>query len=373
MQLIRRRAAFAAALAVIAPCVVPARSRAESPATPDRASVDARSGLYQDTDHTTISTTTVAGRATIARRVTLEARYLVDVVSSASVDVVSAATQTIHDVRHEAAGAATFHDGTRTASLSYVYSVENDWESHTAAASASHDLAQHNVRLSAGASFVWNAVGRSGDANFHRRLLVGGGGASVTLTPSPRDLVQIGYTLSYLDGYQASPYRFVRAFERTGAAPSPVGYPETVPDTRSRHSLTARWNHHLFKDTALKVHVRAYADDWGLVSATAGADYAVGFGPVETALQIRGYAQGPAAFYRAEYQAPLRYMTADRELATFVDAFFGGRVGYRKRLGRLEELRAEARVDGFAFEFFDFPRLRTRFGVVAELALGISL
>jgi hypothetical protein len=334
------------------------------------ASLDLRSGVYQDSDRTFISTSTAAARGTIKDKVTVGARYLVDVITSASVDVVTAATGAFHETRHEAEGSLDYHDGTRTAGASYIYSIENDWESHTANAGFSHDLAQHNVTLGLGGTFVYNQVGRAHDPNFHRRLLVGGGTASLTVTPSPRDLVSLSYTLAYLSGYQASPYRFVFFSEGMGRA----SVPETDPDTRMRHALTLRWNRHLFTDSALQSHVRGYLDDWGVASVTAGTEYLVGFGQWMLGLHVRGYFQNHASFYQPTYAAPTRYMTADRELATFVDGFGGARVVWRRaHLGPFAEFRAEAKVDGFGFWFFDFPRLQSRGGAIAELAIGASL
>jgi len=55
-------------------------------------SVDARGGVYHDSDRTTICTTTGVVRATPFDRLSLKARYLADVISTASVDVTSAAT-----------------------------------------------------------------------------------------------------------------------------------------------------------------------------------------------------------------------------------------------------------------------------------------
>ncbi len=345
--------------------VAAAAARAEPLAT-----LDLRTGVYQDSDRTFISTSTVAARATVGDRLTVGARYLIDVISSASVDVVTAATSAFHENRHEAEGSLDLHDGTRTASASYIYSVENDWESHTANAGFSHDLARHNVTVGAGGTFVYNLVGRSGDRNFHRTLLVGGGAAFLTVTPSPRDLVSLGYSFAWLDGYQASPYRFV--FFGDGASRGAV--PETDPATRARHALTLRWNRHLFRDSALRSHLRGYADDWGVWSVTAGTEYVVGFGDFSVGVHVRGYFQERASFYQPSYPAPLTYMTADRELSTFVDGFGGARVGWsRRRVGPFDELRAEAKLDGFGFWFFDFPRLRARDGLVAELAIGASL
>jgi hypothetical protein len=345
--------------------LVCARARAQP-----LASLDLRSGVYQDSDRTTVSTTAVAARGTIKQRLTIEARYLVDVVSSASVDVVTAATGTFRETRHETTAALDYHDGTRTARASYIYSVENDWESHTADAGFSHDLAEHNVTVGASGTFGYNAVGRAGDRNFHRTLIAGGASAFVSFTPTPRDLVSVNYTFGYLSGYQASPYRFV--FFNDGVSRSAV--PETDPETRARHALTIRYHHHLFKDSALQAHARGYADDWGVLSLTAGAEYLVGFGQFTVGAHVRVYTQGHAGFYRPFYDQPLRYMTADRELSTFVDGFGGLRGQWRRaRWGPLAEVRAEVKVDGFGFWFFDFPRLQSRDGVVAELAIGASL
>jgi hypothetical protein len=352
-------------VALIFFAVAAGSARADPPVT-----LDLRTGVYQDSDATFISTTTVAARGTVKDLVTVEARYLADVITSASIDVVTAATTAFHEVRHEAEGGLSYHDGTRTAAVGYIYSVENDWESHTINGGFSHDVARHNLTLGVAGTFVTNAVGRSGDANFHRSLTVGGGVASITATPGPRDLVSLSYTFSYLDGYQASPYRYVLFTD--GSSRGAV--PENDPQTRMRHAGTLRWNHHLFRDSVIQSSLRAYGDDWGILSLTAGLEYLVGFGDLTLGLHVRGYGQEHAAFYKPTYDGPELYMTADRELSTFLDVFGGVRIGWRRQnLGPLSELRAEAKVDGFYFWFEDFPRLRQRDGIVAELALGVSL
>ena len=333
-------------------------------------SVDLRTGLYQDSDQTTISTSVVTGRITIRERVDIEARYLVDVVSSASVDVVTAATTTIHDVRHEGSVAGGYHDGTNTINAGYIFSRENDWQSHTANLGLSRDFLQHNLTLGLGGSFGYNDVMRSGDRNFHRTLITGGVAGSAAFTLTPRDLVSLNYSVAFLSGYQASPYRYVIYTEGALRA----SQPENAPDQRMRHALTARWNRHLFRDTSLQLHARVYADDWEIASGTVGAEYLVGVGSFILAPRVRLYAQRHAGFYRAVYTERLAIMTFDRELSSFVDIFFGGSAGwYRKHLGPLEELRVQLKLDGFYFHFFDFPRLEQRYGLVAELGIGMSI
>jgi len=342
---------------IIAGMLVPSAARAQV------ASVDVRNGLYQDTDHTTINTTVVAAKASPTTDLKVDGHYLVDIITSASVDVISAATTAFHETRHEAAGGVSWHG----LSAGYVYSVENDWESHTASADIQQDF-NHRFTLSLGGRYVANAVGRAKDPNFHRSLDAYGGDVGLTFVLSPMDLLHLSYTAAYLDGYQASPYRFV-TFDK-----QMLGAPETDPTTRLRHAVTLRWNHHGEGDTALRSHVRVYSDDWGIVSATVGTEWVIGMGAWETGLHVRGYAQNGADFYQASYMQPMRYMTADRELSPFIDGFAGARLGWHHGTASfLKEFRFEIKVDGFGFYFFDFPRLRERAGVIGELALGVSL
>jgi len=351
-----------------APDQPPPRERGKPPIA---ASFDLRTGVYQDSDHTTISTTTVAARALIKDRVQVTGRYLVDVVSSASVDVVTAATAAFRETRHEATLGAGYRDGTNTADLGYVLSRENDWQSHTIEAGYSRDFLQHNLTFGIGGTLVLNDVGRSGDMNFHRTLNVYGAALSLAGTPSRRDVVSLTYSLAYLSGYQASPYRYVIFTDEQGLRQS---LPEVVPDTRQRHALALRWKRHVLRDSAILFHARGYADDWQVVSLTSGFEYLMGLGDFIVSPHLRAYVQRHAGFYQERYTQRLNFMTFDRELSSFIDGFLGLRAQWsRQRLGPLDELRIEAKVDGFGFYFFDFPRLVSRYGLVAELALGVSL
>lgn len=337
-------------------------------------SADARSSIYQDTDHTFISTTAVAASVKPVDFLSFRGRYIADVVTSASVDVVSAATGAFDELRHEGLGSVAYKDSNQTASLTYVYSTEHDWSSHSGSASYSRDFAAHQVTVGLGGSFTANDVGRSDDPNFHRSLLQGSASATVGLVATKRDLVNFDYTFVYLNGYQASPYRFVRISDASVTIPGIyVAGPEAPPERRARHALAARWNHAVGTDSALKSHIRGYLDDWGIRSVTAGTEFVVGLGAFDLGMFVRGYAQSKVAFYQPIYDRPRRYMTSDRELATFVDAFGGLRLAFGKKVGFLEELRAEAKVTGFAFHFFDFPRLTNRYGIIGEIAIGATL
>src|SRR5205823_872371 len=148
---------------------------------------------------------------------TLAASYVADVVSSASIDVVSNATKHMEDFRSEITAGVTQKIRATALAAAYIYSVEHDYSSHNANLNLARDLFQRNTTLSLGLTFADNAVGRSGDQAFHRQLLVFGLSAGWTQTFAPKTIGQLSYTFSYADGYQASPYRFVRIEALDGA------------------------------------------------------------------------------------------------------------------------------------------------------------
>jgi len=364
----RPLATLAGLMLPILALLAPARVAAEEPDV----GVSTRGGVYQDDDETRVITAVVAVDAAAFERAKIRAHYLVDIVSTASVDVVSAATGRWDETRKEFGVAPGYDDGTRAIGAAYRRSTENDWDSHSVSLSASHDFLSHNLKLALGASFIHNDVGRADDANFSERLRVYGLSLGAVMVATRNDIFSLTYAPAFLKGYQASPYRLVYFVDPT--AQVVVGASETVPEERFRHALVLEYNRHLFTDSALRSHARAYLDDWGVVSGTAGTEYVHGFGGFEPSLFVRGYLQSGARFYQDGYQSHQLYMTSDRELSPFWDVFGGFRLAYRaERLGFLEVLRAELKVAGFFFAFQDYDRLPERKGFTAELGLGGTL
>ncbi len=333
---------------------------------------DGRTSYYQDTDETTISTTVVALSGKPIDELTIWGHYLADIVSSASVDVVSAATDRWTETRHEGTWGAAYYDGTNTVGGGYTYSVEHDWRSHTGSLAVSHDILNHTITLGASGSFTANDIGRAGDANFKRDGVQGSGGLSASFVLTRTDLVSVAYTFVYIDGYNASPYRFVRFKDPSSAVL--VGGPENVPDVRIRHAVGGLWNHHMFHDTVLRTQLRAYGDDWGILSLMGGTEYVVGLWKLELGAFVRGYLQTGASFYQDTYDQRYEFMTADRELSSFFDVFGGGRVAFHSGIvGPFEDVHAELKLTGFTFYFSEFERLPERQGFIADLALGVGL
>jgi hypothetical protein len=324
--------------------------------------------VYVDDDHTQVVSPLVRAETDVTPTTNISTGYVADIVSSASVDIVSQASKTtIHDVRHQASFGVDQILGNFTARAGYTYSTENDYRSHNVDLGLERRLASNDTTLAAGWALSLNTVGRAGDANYHDSLTVNAASLSVTQVVSPRVVVQLTYDFSWNDGLMASPYRFVPVRATEGAAPL-MWVAETDPRTRARHALVAGANFHVGADTAIQADDRLYVDDWGIISETAQVRVITGFGPsVELRLGARGYVQSGANFYRPLYTDVETYMTIDRELSMLWSATVGAKLAVK--LGA--EVETELKSDVFYYRYPDFPLLPSRLG--ANLGLGIAV
>ena len=335
-------------------------------------SFQAKTQIYVDNDHTTV----VSPLAAIARDAwkggTLSASYVADVVSSASIDVISNATREMNDFRSEITAGLSQKLKMSTFSASYIYSVENDYQSHNAELGFSQDLWDHNSTLSLGFTTSVNSVGRSGDQTFHRQLFVAGVSLAWTQVFTKSLIGQLSGSFSYNNGYQASPYRFVR-IESPDLSEIEFKVPETEPQLRFRYAIVAGLNKHLFTDTSLQGDYRIYFDNWGLVSHTIQLRYFVVFKDVTLRLRERFYYQKGADFFRSHYTSdqPIPvYVTADRELSTFWENLVGVKVSWRLPWVH-RALELEAKTDFFYFGYVDFALLANRIGANIEFGLNV--
>ena len=340
------------------------------PASADDSFV-AKTQIYTDSDHTTVVSPLAALSRDAWKGGTLSASYVADVVSSASIDVVSNATSHMQDFRSEITAGLVqkLHNSTFTGS--YVYSVENDYQSHNVELGFAQDLFEKNSTLAIGATFSSNDVYRTGDQSFHRKLTVGGLSASWTQVLGRATIAQLSYSLSYGNGYWASPYRFVR-IETPDQQAIEFKVPETEPNERYRHAAVIALNRHLFSDTSLQGDYRFYSDNWGILSHTIQLRYFVTWKDVTLRLRERFYYQSGASFFRPHYTAATLqpFVTADRELSTFWSNVAGFKISWRLPWVH-RALELEAKVDYFHFGYVNFALLASRDGADIEAGLNV--
>ena len=329
----------------------------------------AKTQVYADSDHTTVISPTVAISRDAWRGGTLAAAYVADVVSSASIDVVSNATKHMNDFRSEVSGGVAQKWRATTFSGSYIYSTEHDYSSNNVSLGVAQDFFQRNTSLALGWSLSENQVRRTGDQEFLRHLLVTGLSLTWTQTLSPKLIGQLSYTFTYNDGFQSSPYRYVPVTVDDGLTVQ-FKVPETMPGQRYRHAAVLALNRHLFTDSALQGDYRFYADNWGMKAHTVQLRYLVSWKDVTLRIRERIYYQSKVSFYEPHYATPQAYMTTDRESSTLLSNLVGAKISWRLPIAR-RSIELEAKGDFLYIHYYDYPLLPFRYGGTGELGLNV--
>lgn len=278
--------------------------------------------IRSDTDETTIISPTVklagaAGDATVAATAT------VDAWTGASVDIVTAATGRIDERRYEANGTLGYQLENVNLSANYRFSTENDYTSHGLTLGTRAELANKNTTVSADLLLTDDTVGRSGDPSFGESVKSIGGRAALAQILDRKTLAEIGWQTTVVDGFQASPYRFV-AIGDTGTCDSmaPFCIPEQVPERRVRNALTLRARRAIGHEVSAGADYRFYFDSWGVMGHSIAPDLAWRLTDSQlVSLRYRYATQSEASFYRPRYFDVMKtdgFVTRDRKLSALV-------------------------------------------------------
>jgi hypothetical protein len=273
-------------------------------------------------------------------------RFLVDVVSAASPDVVSHASPPFKERRYAGGVNGGYGMGAIAAEAGANYSSEPDYESLGAGLALSLDLLDKQITPRIAGAYSHDDVGRGPD-NVIGTLDVVELEAGVTFVLSPASLLLVGGTAQLERGDESKPYRTVPLFDPIAVAPSihpgaaiplvnstrlPYEPIERLPSARDRYALAARLAHR-WRRATLRLDERLYEDSWELQASTTDLRLVLDVTPcLEFWPHARFHAQGAASFYKLAYTASLGprgllaiplYRTTDRELSSLVSATGG--------------------------------------------------
>lgn len=259
------------------------------------------------------------------------AKYYVDSISSASIDVVTSASK-YTEKREEQSISATYLRDKSTLSLSYSNSKENDFVARSAHFNISQDMFGDLTTLYMGYSKGWdeiykilNSGGNIGrDPAFAEEAQRQKFRLGISQIISKDLVTNLNYELITDKGYLNNPYRTVRFTDG-----STLG--EIYPNTRSSNAITLSANYYLLYHAALHGSYRFYADSWGINANTFDIGYTH---PYRNSWIIGGhyrhYSQNHANFYQDLFDpfAPQNYMARDKELSSFNSQTLGLNVSY---------------------------------------------
>jgi len=311
--------------------------------------------MYSDTEAVTVVTPTIG--ATIENPLaewSVSARYLVDVVSAASVDIVATASRRWREVRHGGSFDGSYKTGIVGLGATGSFSIEPDYVGWGAGATVSIDLFQKNATLLAGYSFGRDIIGRSGTPFdvFSHVVLNHTVNAALTLLVNRDTIMSFVGDAIIQDGDTSKPYRYIPLFSLSDANKVPVGASidlvnehrlnlrplEQLPTSRDMFAGTVRLAHR-FSSSTLRISERFYRDTWGLTATSTDVRYIFDVHPrVSLWPHGRLHLQTPVAFWQRAYgaaqtssgqwQVPA-LRTGDRELGPLRGLTGGGGIQIR--------------------------------------------
>lgn len=351
--------------------------------------------LYSDNQAVTVVSPSVA--ATVSDKgATWSARggYLADIVSAASVDIVSSASSRWTEVRHEAQLGARRAFERVNVRVNLAASREPDYVFFGVGGLVDFSLRNQTFNPVVGYNFSHDTAGRTGtpfsvfakELSRHTWTV----GSEVVLDRATVLFLQADAVLEL--GDSSKPYRFLPLFSADSAPrvhagaslatvnqlrlPGRVG--ERVPGSRLRGALFARLSRRLSHAT-VQVAERLYVDDWGLVAATSDVRYLQDVGARWLLWgSVRGHVQSGVYFWNRAYVSEVgsgrltvpEYRTGDRELSPLLS----GTLGLGARYGFAGGSRPQARnvslqYDVTATSFRDALFVSSRIGQLVVVQL----
>ncbi|HEX4336578.1 MAG TPA: DUF3570 domain-containing protein [Polyangiaceae bacterium] len=367
---------------------------ATSPGSPSDTVVKVKGefSAYSDTDSVNVFTPAVEG--TITNPLTgwtASGSYLVDIVSAASVDIVSTASGHWVETRNAATLSGSYKPGNVGVTAAGSVSREPDYVSWTGGGIVNLELADKTANPSFGYSYSHDTAGRKSTpfSVFSEKLARHSMNASLELIVDPLTLVSFSLDAILERGDQEKPYRFIPLFApdiaptiARGASVDTVVRAaqshtvEHTPGSRNRVAVSARVAQRLSGST-LVLTERVYVDDWGLKASTTDLRFVVDASRrVFMWAHLRGHFQTGVSFWRRAYSAVLgeapssvpTWRTGDREMSPLSAGTFG--VGTRWNVGpsaRATAWSLVAQADLLTTVFSDALYIESRQGYLGVL------
>jgi hypothetical protein len=257
-------------------------------------------------------------RKKFGERFSASANYYMDMVSSASIDVLTQASP-YKETRRQASLAVDMLQGKTQYSLAYINSDENDYTANTASFDLSQDMFGDLTTVSFGFTRAWDQVRRNGDPQFKESVDRWSYRLGVSQIVTPALIMGLRFETITDTGYLNNPYRSARYVDQT-AADGYAWEPEVYPHTHTSNAVSLTADYFLWYRAAIHGMYRYYTDTWGIGSNTLRLGYTHPIGDrwiLEA--DYRWYDQSSADFYSDifPYENSQNFLGRDKELSTF--------------------------------------------------------
>ena len=298
----------------------PTTATALSPRAPLGTHGETGTAVYSNNDGLRVISPWLRARQQVKGPVSVEVETRTDIITAASVDMISGASPSFQDIRKEVGMVTAYDEGGLRGHAGYTYSTENDTHTHTMTVGGAKDLAARNLTLALAYGLGLDRLGsvREPESLWHNRTSHRID-ATVTQILTPGTIASAALTVQQIDGFQSSPYRLVPLVPHDPTQwlrSQSQWVAERHPDSRGRYGLTLEARQAVGRWLTLRAVYRGYIDTWAMRSHTGefGTTFDLGHG-WEIGLSNRLYWQSNASFYRSMYTVDRDYITRDRRLA----------------------------------------------------------
>ncbi len=300
-------------------------------------------------------------RKEFAGRFSATANYYVDKVSSASIDVVTTASEYTEERRQHSIGLDYVHDSWLM-NIGFTSSKENDYVADTFSFGVSQDLFGDLTTVSLGYSLGDDTVGRRGDTSFAESIKRQNYRIGISQVLTKNLLLGLSFETITDEGFLNNPYRSVRFVDPSAGR----GYsyePEVYPRTRNSDAAALRLRYYLPYRAALHAEYRSYSDSWNIAADTFEIGYTH---PLKSGwtleARLRSYSQSHADFYADlfPFSQAQNFLARDKELSTFASSSFRIGTSYdfvSSGWKFIDRGTVSLMLDRMSFEYEDFRDL----------------
>ncbi len=235
-------------------------------------------------------------RKSIGKSVSVSANYYVDMVSSASIDVITTASPYTEE-RTQYSLSADYLRGNTIMSFGVTDSTESDFDASTYNLSIAQDMFGDLTTLTLSYAYGDDTVRRSDDPNFFRDNTRQHYGVGVTQILTRNMISALNFEVITDEGFLNNPYRSVRYLDPS----NPIGYSfeaELYPRTRTSTAIGIRAKYYLPYRAALEAQYRFFTDTWDIQGHTASIAYTHPWRDFIFTAKYRWHDQTGAHFFR---------------------------------------------------------------------------
>lgn len=291
-------------------------------------------------------------RRSVADKLAVTGSYYVDMVSNASIDVVTTASP-FKETRNEFGLGLDYVHRDALVTLSTSGSSEPDYTSRSVNLDVAQDFFGGMSTLSLGFSRGSDKVGRRYDPQFSDIAQNWKYRLGATQILSPRWLMSANMEVVADNGFLGSPYRVARVF---GAA-----VPERNPRTRTSRALKLHVAGAVGSASAVNASYRYFWDTWAIKAHTfeLGASHRFGDQWLADA-SLRFNSQQGALFYSDNAPVETLYVSRNRQLSDFDSLGLGAKLAYTlKKVPGRYEVKLNGAYELVNFKFNNFTDVRS--------------